>query len=81
MTQRTLKQNRPDEQTDVYEWSARYWPAAQGNPFLPLADPEYNGRMLKERAMTLKRLALPRAHTAADPLEASDADTDTDPLA
>jgi hypothetical protein len=32
--------------------------------------------MLNERAMTLKRLALPRAHTAADPQELSDEDID-----
>lgn len=77
MTQHTFKQNMLDEPTDVHAWSALLWPLAQGNPFLSLADPGYTGRMLKERAVTLARMAVPRAHTVVDPRELPDVDIDS----
>ena len=52
-----------------YAWTARFWPPLQGNPFLSLVDPTYPGRILKERKEALSRMALPLAHTTADPLD------------
>lgn len=74
MARSTFKPELPNEQSDL-QGSARVWPLAQGNPFLSLGDPEYNGRILKDRANSLKGLASPRAHTAAVPLDLLDADT------
>lgn len=76
MSQHTAKQTPPYEQYGVNDWTARFWLPAPGNPFLPLVDPTYTGRMLKDRTASLAQLAIPLTHALADPRDTTDEDTD-----
>lgn len=66
------KSDTPESNRGTYDWSARFWPPLEGNPFLALVDPTYTGRVLKERVAALSRMAIPRPHTTADPPEPLD---------
>ena len=54
---------------DTYDWFVRFWPPMEGNPFLALVDPDYSGRILREHAQSLSRLAVPQLHKMAEPPE------------
>jgi hypothetical protein len=53
---------------DTYDWLVRFWPPmkVEGNPFLTLVDPTYTGRILKEQAQSLSRMAVPQLHEMAE---------------
>lgn len=74
MARNTAKREPPDVKPNAPGFG-RYWPLARGNSFRSLVDPaEYTKKLLKERTVTLKGLAVPRLFTKDDPLESTDGD-------
>jgi hypothetical protein len=57
------------DRNDTSDWFVRFWPPmeGEGNPFLTLVDPHYTGRILREQAKSLSRIAVPQLHEAAEP--------------
>lgn len=56
------------DRSDSYDWFVRFWPPLEGrgNPFLPLVDPSYTARMLREQTPSLSRLVVPKVHEIED---------------
>ena len=56
---------------DTYDWFVRFWPPmeGEGNPFLALVDTNYTGRILREQAQSLSRMAAPQLYKMAEPPE------------
>lgn len=68
MTARAFESGLPDG-NDTYDWFVRFWPPMEGNPFLALVDPSYSGRILREHAQSLSRMAVPQLHKMVEPPE------------
>lgn len=66
MTARAFESGLPDG-NDTYDWFVRFWSPMEGNPFLALVDPNYTGRILREQAQSLARMAAPQLHKMAEP--------------
>jgi hypothetical protein len=57
------------DDNDQYDWFVRFWPPmeGEGNPFLTLVDSKYTGRILREHAQSLSRMAVTQLHETAEP--------------
>jgi hypothetical protein len=57
----------------AYDRFVRFWPPMEGedNPFLMLVDPHYTGRVLREHAQSLSRMAVPKLREMAEPPEST----------
>jgi len=68
----TPTSNMLERTPGTYDWTARFWPPMEGNPFLSLVDPAYSGNLLKERGATPQRFGKARLHKMAEPPELPD---------